>query len=552
MSPVFTKSSIALAFVVASVGTGGVTARAEAPGQGSIDGIGRYEVRTVPVAPDTKVRSATFTPSGKILVSFARDDSRNRREVNLATMDEDGRNMRTFFSQAIPPRPKDNGIRFMVFPDNRRIFLGDFVLECATSLETCSNPVLVPVTYPAEVADGPHVMHRWSEMIVAPDNRHVAWTTLFNNGTAAVLTAKLRKEAAGYVMAKPRIVSTLDPFAKDPMHADGVIPQPARGGEVKQFIRGGTAISAVGAARRDTPDSIVLDLVTGRVDPITDTPGYTETTIFSPDEKLGVTMTTRFSQSDPDILGLMPRPYPGGLNMGLAWAAYTYGITGVRGGRPGNIGPALIEIEKSKTQEGYTGVNLNTSDDWVFNSPLSWHPSGTKALWPESRRGQASDGRRIQVLHLLDYKPGKPVNARRTPDAMPYATSDLSLLKNYAAKPQDIDVKVYGAASGYIHYRRSPAGRIEKTYSQFSDDGKQVYSGKETMQINPQGHSTYKADLQLSGPKPGIMAVQITFGPLKGERPAELIFTPGEDGQPLTRGYVEYGGRRIEAAKLIP
>src|SRR3546814_18129122 len=97
---------------------------------------------------------------------------------SLAVMNDDGTNLHTFFSQKVPAREKDNGIRFMVFPDNRRIFLGDFIVECATMLDHCENPALLPVQYPAQVAGGDDIAHRWSEMVVAPDDRHIAWTTL--------------------------------------------------------------------------------------------------------------------------------------------------------------------------------------------------------------------------------------------------------------------------------------------------------------------------------------------------------------------------------------
>lgn len=518
----------------------------------SMSDVGRHQVSTLPLPQGVIVRSGTYTPSGKVLVSYASNEAQDRRQVSLATVDDDGRNFRPFFSQALPVRPKDNGIRFMIFPDNRRIFMGDFILECATDLESCTNPALLPVTYPKEVADGPHVMHRWSEMIVAHDNRHVAWTTLFSNLTAAVFTGELQRSGAGYVIANPRIVSTLDPFMPDPRHPDGVIPQPIRGGEVKQFVHGGTAISMAGAVERDIPDSVVQHLATGRVEPITVTPGYTETTIFSPDERLGVVMTTRFSQSDPAILGLVPRPYPASLNMGLNWAAYTYSVIGVRRGRAGNIGPALIEIEKSKRQGvDYRGINLNTDNDWVFNSPMSWHPNGKSALWPETRRG-GGGSRRLQILRLPDYQPGPTIPTQPTPETMTYAISDMSALMDYAAKPQDIDVKVYGRHSGHITYRRTPAGMIQKTYVNFSDDGQSVYSGHESMQVNPRGNSTYTADVRLTGPKPGVMNLRVTFGSLEGEPPAQLIFTPDASGRPLTYGYAEYGGKRLEASSLVP
>jgi hypothetical protein len=512
------------------------------------DTVGRVEISTIPFGQG-QLRSATYTPSGKILVSYA-DKGADKRHVSLAIMNDDGSDLRPIFSQAVPAREKDNGIRFMVFPDNQRIFLGDFVIECAPSLDDCDNAELLLVEYPAQVAGGDHVAHRWSEMIIAPDNRHIAWTTLLSNYAALVFTGELRKEAGGYVVADPQIVSTVEPFEPDPKHPDGVIPRTIRGGEVKQFIHGGTALSMVGAIERDLPDSVVQHLATGEMEAITETPGYTETTIFSPDERLGITMTTRFSEkTDPAVLGLVPRPYPAALNMGLNMFAYTYAVTGVRTERPGNVGPALINIDASRTQDGYMGTNLNTEEEWVFHSPMSWHPGGKKALWIEGRR---TDGqRRIQSVHLPDYQPAATVTAKPLPRTIPYASSDLSVIPALVQKTRDIDVKVYGRASGHIEYRRD-AGTIEKTYVNFSEDGENLYSGRETMQVNPKGQSTYRAEVRLSGRKPGVMDLKITFGPLGGDLPASIIFAPDASGTPLTHGYAEYDGRRIAVDTLVP
>lgn len=531
----------------------------EAAGTGTAGSIGRYEVFTIPFDPKLIFRTGTYTPSGKVLVSYAKDAEQPRRQIMLATQDDDGRNVRPFFSQTLPERPKDNGIRFMVFADNKRIFTGDFIIECTTSLETCKDAKLLPVEYPVDVADGDHISHRWSEMIIAPDNSHVSWTTLFSNYSAMVFTGELERTPAGYRIARTRIVSTVDPFDKDPKHADGVIPQPLRGGEVKQFVDGGTGISLAGARYRDLADSTVLHLASGEVEAITDAPGYDETTIFSPDERLGVVMTSRFSPgTDLAILGLMPRPYPDSLNMGLNSLAYNYSVSGVRQIRSGNIGPALIEIAPSKAQEGYVGTNLNTETNWVFGSPLSWHPSSSKAMWIERQRGERrgpGGGQlgRMQAVRLLDYKPGPAVPAKPTPESMGYASSDLSVVRGYAAKAQDINVKVYGKHSGYVTYRRTPAGVIEKAYTNFSDDGQHVYAGRETMQNNPRGNSTYTADVSLTGPQPGAMKLKITFGPATDfYNPTKILFAPDASGVPLSGGYTEYGGKKLEVSSLVP
>jgi hypothetical protein len=518
---------------------------------GSILSPENFSVRTVPVPAELVVEGGTYTPSGKILVNYARTPG-NDRDIGLATVNDDGSTFREFFAGVIPERPKDNGIRYMVFPDDRRIFMGDFVLECSSVLAECDDASLVPVDYPAEVADGDHVHHRWSEMIVAPDGRSIAWTTLFRGYSAMVFTGALERRADRYVIGNVRIISSLDPFAKDPGHPDGVLPQPIRGGEVKQFIHGGTAISMAGAGSRDIPDSMVQHLGDGRMEQITETPGYTETTIFSPDETLGIVMTTRFSpQTDPAVLGLMPRPYPAALNMGLSMFAYTYAVTGVRRSRPGNVGPALIDIAASKAKgSDYRGINLSTDPDWVYHSPMSWHPDSRRATWVEGQRKGGS--RRIQVVELIDREPGIPVPAAATPLSPSYAPSDLALVASYAAKAHEIDVKVYGRSSGYLTYSRSRGGEIVKTYFDYSDDGEHFYSGHERTLANLGRRSRYAADITLRGVKAGRMKLQITFDSLGGQRPSAIIFEKDADGLPTSRGFAEYDGVRLEVAELIP
>lgn len=532
--------------LVAVIGAGAGHGAAEAA---PADGIGRVEVSTVPFSPNLVVRSATYTPSGKVLVTYADRGERDRRRISLGVMDDDGEHLRPVFSGVVPARPKDNGLRFMVFADNKRVFLGDFIVECAPSLDACARSKLVPVDYPSEVAESPQVLARWSEMIVAPDNRHIAWTTLLSSASALAFVGELQRTPARYRVVNARIISTQDPFGKDPAHPDGVLPIPVRGGEVKQFVHGGAAISLVGAVRRDTPDSVVQDLATGAKQAITDTPGYTETTIFSPDERLGLTMTTRFSpRTDLAVLGLMPRPYPDSLNVGLSMFAYTYSVTGVRQARAGNVGPALIDVRASETQSGYQGVDLHTADEWVFRSPMSWSPDGRKGMWIEGRRGDGAT--RIQVVRLPDYHPARPVAPKPTPE-IPYGVSDLSTVGKSGAAEAGVAVKVYGRRSGYIQYRAA-RGAIEKTYVDYSDDGRSVYSGVESTAPNPLGGVTYTAKLKLAGPTPGVMDLKLTFGPLRARLPAEIVFAPDAAKVPQSYGYVEYGGQRLSVETLAP
>ncbi|MFD1613283.1 hypothetical protein ACFSCW_15865 [Sphingomonas tabacisoli] len=519
------------------------------PGHPSAPSIGPVEITTLKLPAGVTVRSATYTPSGKVLLSYSAGRGGGPDPIRLATMDDDGRNFRPFFAKPVAEKAQSNGTRYMVFADNRRVLLGDYVIECREALEECRDPALLPVKYPAEIASGDHIAVRWSEIVIAPDNRHMAWTTLFANYSAMVFLGELRRDGSRYVIDDPRIISTLDRFRNDPAHADGVLPRPLLGGEVKQFVHGGRALSVVGAAERDLPGSVVIHLDSGDREVITNPPGYTETTIFSPDERLGIVMSPRFAErTDLKLLSLMPRPYPDSLNMGLSMLAYTHSVTGVRRGRPGTVGPVLIDIGAARSDHGHLGIDLARDEKWVFYSPMSWHPGSRKAMWIEGEQGTRNF--RVRIASLPDYRPAAGVAVEITPVAL--GSPDLSVVRAYAAKSQDIDVKVYGRKSGYITYRRSRDGRIEKRYADFSDDGKRIYSGQETMQAGRQGKSVYTADLRLSGAESGTMALKMTFGPLGAPIPAPLIFDGDSAGAPQTSGYVEYAGKRLTVDNLVP
>src|SRR3546814_9010816 len=88
---------------------GSLTACAHRPSSEADAGkplIGRYEISTIPVPGDLVVRSATYTPSGEVLVSYAIDGNQDEHQLNLAVMNDDGTNLHTFFSQKVPARQK--------------------------------------------------------------------------------------------------------------------------------------------------------------------------------------------------------------------------------------------------------------------------------------------------------------------------------------------------------------------------------------------------------------------------------------------------------------
>ena len=116
-----------------------------------------------------------------------------------------------------------------------------------------------------------------------------------------------------------------------------------------------------GAGGSGLAKSIFQDLKTDIIYPITQFPGYEETTIVSPDGKLGLTMTTRFSlKTSSYILGIMPRPFSALVIGNMNMFTYMHGVMKVRKTGIGNIGPAAINIEESLTNSNYMGYDLHS------------------------------------------------------------------------------------------------------------------------------------------------------------------------------------------------
>lgn len=531
------------------------------------NGLGRVEVSTIPMPAIATEITATYTFSGSVLVSFksTEDPAEIKDFWNIAVVNDDGNDFRIIFSGPIPKHPKANGIRFMVYPDNTRVLLGDYVLECNPDIDRCQHTELVPVKYPWQYEQDPRTMCHWSEIIIAPDNQHIAWTILRTDIGAAVGLGILARHSDAYIIEKAQIISTIKYVEDDKEHPGCLTLQPMRGGEVKQFIHGGTAISVVGAKHGALTDSVVQDLISGEITQITYTPGYDETTIFSPDECLGIVMSTRASKkTDPAIFGLLPRPRGGLATGGLIQHLYLYAVAGVRSFRKGNIGPVLIDIERSMHEPHYQGIALNDpQEEWVYYSPMSWHPGGKKAMWLEGQRSKtagSSDRKKMRVrkVELLDYQPGATVAAMLIPDDIPYGFKGENGGESLRNTPSsDISGKIIGNHSGHITYTRqgqqpAPAlmGSIEVTYTNFSDDGKTFYDGYEKSKFTFMGESSYEANLAMTGEQQGEMMLRATFSQSSYEKPPLLLFEAADDGKPKSYGYAKYKDEQLNIEDL--
>lgn len=514
------------------------------------EALGRIEVRDIPLPDGMEDLSGTYTYSGRVLVTYrTASDPEDKDWYNLATLQDDGTDLRKVFSGRIPQQKGANGIRFMCFADGRRILLGDYVLECEPDIDHCVKAELVRLRYPEQLMDDPKVFCHWSEIIIAPDNEHMCWTTLNFDGAVNYLGRLVRRKDA-YTLQDVCIVSSTEVFSPDPDHEGCVIPLSVRGGEVKQFIRGGMALTMVGNGDSIT-ESVVQPLDSMEVIQITHTPGYEETTIFSPDETLGVVMSPRFSEkTNCAVFGLVPQPHCLSVRGKLINILYMYCVAGVRAFRKGNVGPALIEIEKSMKGQGYRGVDLSDPEGrWVYYSPMSWHPDSTRAMWNE--RTRPADGPqkcRLRMCRLMDRKASEPVGAVSTPDGdkIPYAQPlDRPGKQDFTGNGS---IKIMGRANGSVvnSCRGGEVQTCEAVYDHFSDDGKTFYQGRLSVtspaSMFAPGRTELEADLTVSGEHQGEMKLHAVFERKTADAPAMLSFRTGEDGLPESRGYSSYDG----------
>ena len=517
--------------------------------------LGRIEVFNVPLPEGTKDVNGTYTPSGRVLVADRK--SRDQDDYAVYTLNDDGSNVRKIFDGVIPQHRTANGIRWMCFSDNRRVLLGDYVLECAESLDREGQAALVPVIYPDALMRFPALFRHWSEIIISPDMKHMIWTMLTFTGADNFIGQLVRKEEE-YVIEDVYCISSRTMFKADPQRKGYVLPQTVRGGEVKQFVLGGRAVSLVGNSDC-LSDSVVEELDTGAAWQFTHTAGYEETAIFSPDETLAICMSPRFSKrTNCDILGLIPLPYSAHARGPIVNAAYHYAIASERMFRKGLIGPALLDVHRTRKEgRAYEGVDLGDPENkFVYYSPMSWAPCGTKALWNESTRiAEPPFVSRLRVVRLLDRKPCLPLPSVPTPDGIeiPYAIP-LGEYLNTRPETLPLPYRIAGKASGEVVCGMNEAGWRTVIYDNFSDDAKTFMDGefatKSPASIFEAGENIIRAKLKVWGEHTGEADFRLTFTQENVMSPVRLSFAEANDRLPVTYGYSRYDRTTIQTEDM--
>ena len=496
----------------------------------------KVNLSTIPLPEDIEIEDGHYLFDGNIFINYRRSTT---NYTYFGVISDNGKKFKELYGAEFIVSEKANGIRIIPFRDNKRMYLGDFVFECndtTKDLSSCEKGVLIKINYPEELVNHPFTYKTWSEMVVAPDNIHIAWTSLNMACGAINFIGKFKRGENYYDIVESKIISTINFLEPDPNNSTILIPQSTRGGEIKQFIEGGNALTLVGSLPDSFVKSVYQSLVNNDHYAYSHETGYDETSILSPDEKLGISMSTRFSPNTSfSILGLMPRPYCFLTLSKITQNVYLYAVAGVRNGRKGNIGPVLFKKEKSIKDANYHGIDLHDKEEkYIYCSPISWHPSGLKALWPEVIKGTST--RRLRKLEIIGgYSPSSYPQIKNTTDNIPYSLS-LDEIKKIKFETETNGV-IKGKHSGIIEYYNSgfsQAGQTVKLmYINYSDDGKKFYNGEEIYEGQTNIAYIYISNITLKGSETGHTNFKITF-----DKDSNLIKNESE-------GYAYYGGKNI-------
>ena len=468
-------------------------------------GIGTVYVSTMAMPDQITPLSAQYTPSGRVLVDYALGSNHI-----LCTMDDDGKNVRDVYLGKLPSH-----YILRIFADNSRILIGDQILEClpGQTLDTCEeySMTLTPLEYPGELVNSSAVTEKWTNVVVSPDGEHVAWTmTRKDVGDLNVLGVLTRTDE-GYRIDGAQVITTQTPYERDEADSQILEPLQIRGGDLAQFIRGGTSLSMAGLATNGMPESVAQDIATGEVTPLTNHAGFDGITMVSPNEVYGITMSTRFSTStDLGALGFVPRPR-GDVLQSILPTMQEYCIESVKANqRRGNLGPVLINMNRSGRSAVYRGISLVDTDDtnWICLGCLSWNDDSSKCMWMERRK--TGKGVRVRIAKITRPSTKAPVEADKTPRAGDYADPEKG--------ESNLTGTVLGPVSGEmtISRTRSLLGQrsVTVSYVNYTEDGSHFYNGLEVAKFSLGGTLVYTSSISVTDPEGetlGSMDIRVEF-----------------------------------------
>ena len=319
------------------------------------------------------------------------------------------------------------------------------------------------------------------------------------------------------------------------------MPKMIRNGPIKQLVNDGEGVNIGGFYDYGIRKGIFQSLEEDKLTKLSSFDGYEETISISPDKKLACVMSTRFSKhTNFEMVGLVPAPYS---VIVTYWFSYHLMLNSIGAIRKkdnivANIGPALVDLEKSKNEKDYLGYNLSQDSKWIFNGFLSWCPDGKKIMFDEIHK---TGIRRCTIVALKNYKPGKIDHSYQFKGNCPYSRSIKETLNLHLDYPKNIEVK--GKSGSLTIF--ADKNKKEINYFNFSEDNEIYYNGTYSFNgYKDSGQEYYilRVKINVTGKKKGNCDYRFWFDKAK-----LMQFDLAEDGKNKSFGSCEYDGKKFNA-----
>jgi hypothetical protein len=426
-------------------------------------------------------------------------------------------------------------------PGDRQVLVGNGILTC-----TGPHGTAYEVSDPRCRADDTHIYPiYWNgsplggasssspfgngrEWRLSPDGVHLAWDSLFFISRIA-FGENAFEGALAYNPAGPRFDLTNvyylpqpTPWTVEPGNQLKFTPR-AMIGELRGWSSDGQSILGIQSYESDSIDAWATSLTTGQSEPLTDHAEYTDPMFMSPDGKWFIAEEVAGSGRLDFISGMEGIPPI----TDLLTTAYVSGIRNDMNRR--FFLPWLVDPARQQSDQ----INAGGDPNWNAAADPVWLADSTAVVWAEnlacganSPSHQCSDftepgGRnsRVMIARFTTLPPSTPrapapiSNTAPASWAVPYTGQALPPSVEFIPAGT---YTINGAVRGYatVTVTNDATGTaiqsIQATYNNYSDNGRDVINGTESVQNDTTpGNVTWNDDLTLSGQSSGT---KITSG----------------------------------------
>ena len=498
-----------------------------------------FDISTVNFNPEILYQGSHYNYDGDLVIIYKKTEQGN---YCLAISDDNGTIINKLYEFQKNEVDETYIHRASSFSDGKRILIGGKILECVDNkkkLKDCEKTILIDVEFPKELNKLPNLWFLFTEPIVNYGGKYIFWSTFDKALNIINFVGELNFKNGKYIIENTKGLSNYfyDLYNKE--NGTYSLPKILRFGPIKQVIDGGKALSIGGFLNYGLRKGIYQSLSKDELTQLTFFEGYDETTAISPDSKLACVMTTRFSEKTSfEIVGLIPTPYSILASYLVSIDILNYSIFNLRSNPKikGNIGPALVELDKVKNDKNYKGKNLCTNDSWNFNGFISWSPDGKKIMFDEVDKN--SKKRRCQIVKLKNYKPGNIKFEDNFNINVPYARTINETMNLHLDYP--INIKVDGK-SGYLEIHHDE-NICEINYYNYTEDNEVFYTGKYSYEkFNDKKYAIFKENIKSEGKKKGNCDFRLWFDTSTNM----FLFDEHTDGNKKSYGSCNYEGKTI-------